>query len=686
MLAGACSPSLSRNPLFDAIAPGSWLTMMQDTVVVVVKDYFPALDRVEKVESDAFTLLPYSTWDTVQVIATEATPLISSLDVYSRGQHGSLAVRMGNHPLTANNMEGTGAPRLAVFEASAGSDALCLIKVAYGPARLLVFWQNNLVEEVEVTDQYALLLPGATALMERSYVRVLGYNQYGLSNDLLIPLEKGRVVQRVEQLKRTDKQTQIMYQIFVDRFCNGDISNDRPLNSPEVLPKVDYMGGDLQGITLKIQSGFFKDLGVNTLWLSPISQNPYDAWGQINDPVTRFSGYHGYWPVYITQIDDRFGTDAQFNTLLRAAHGNNENVILDYVANHMHINSPTLKAHPDWTTSPVTPDGRPNFELWDEYRLTTWFDKHIPKFDFSRPDVCDALSDSALFWLEKYDIDGFRHDATKHIDNLFWRTLTQKVVTRFPQRSVYQIGETYGSPELIAGYVKSGLLDGQFDFNVYDAYINATVRPGGSFTDLWNVISQSLTGYGYHNLMGYISGNHDRPRYISLAGGAVDPDEDTKLAGWKRDIGVGNPVAYTYMAMLHAMNMTLPGVPCIYYGDEFGMPGANDPDCRRMMVFDDYDTDQTTLKLHVQQLTHMRAHALPLLCGDLFPLYVSEDVLAYVRVYLGKAVAVCLNKGPRPFDIRQVALPFDLPWDDFDVVTEVTAPGASGPGYTILMN
>ncbi|MFB0974120.1 MAG: hypothetical protein QMB59_06090, partial [Bacteroidales bacterium] len=74
----------------------------------------------------------------------------------------------------------------------------------------------------------------------------------------------------------------------------------------------------------------------------------------------------------------RFGTADELKGFLADAHADNKNVILDYVSNHLHINSPTLKAHPDWVTPDVTPDGRPNFQLWDEFRLTTWFDKHIP--------------------------------------------------------------------------------------------------------------------------------------------------------------------------------------------------------------------------------------------------------------------------------------------------------------------
>ena len=118
------------------------------------------------------------------------------------------------------------------------------------------------------------------------------------------------------------------------------------------------------------------------------------------------------------------------------------------------------------------------------------------------------MTDSALFWFENYDIDGFRHDATKHVQIDFWRTLTRKINERVAipdQRSIYQVGETYGSPELINSYVKTGLLDGQFDFNLYDATIHAFVNEDGNIHRLLQVLKESLNTYGSHHLMANIT-------------------------------------------------------------------------------------------------------------------------------------------------------------------------------------
>jgi 1,4-alpha-glucan branching enzyme len=99
-----------------------------------------------------------------------------------------------------------------------------------------------------------------------------------------------------------------------------------------------------------------------------------------------------------------------------------------------------------------------NTEKWDEHRLTTWFDTFLPTLDLEKQEVTDFMVDSAIYWITEYNFDGFRHDATKHIPNNFWRTLNKKVkqVSQEKGKYIYQIGETYGSHELINSYIGSG--------------------------------------------------------------------------------------------------------------------------------------------------------------------------------------------------------------------------------------
>ena len=489
-------------------------------------------------------------------------------------------------------------------------------------------------------------------LKGRSYLRIFAEDENYLFNDILLPLQDGKIVTDASQLDRHDPQTQILYSVLIDRFYNGNPSNDWKMNSPEVLDIVDYQGGDLAGITQKISEGYFEQLGVNTLWISPITQNPWDAWGcypfkngNKYDPTktyTKFSGYHGYWPIYATQLEQRFGTPDELRTLLDSAHAHGINVVLDYVANHMHINSPTLQQHPDWHTDSILPDGRRNFELWDDARLTTWFDKHIPTLDLERTEVCEQMTDSALYWLENYDLDGFRHDACKHIPEGYWRLLEQKIARRFPGRHIWMIGETYGSPQLIGSYVKTGMLNAQFDFNLYWTLRNALIN-GDSFETINATVLESMAAYGSHHTMGCISGNHDQIRFASLADGAIRDGDDKnggKETGWTRDVRPATELAYTRAMQLEVLNMTLPGVPCIYQGDEYAEIGANDPDNRHMMRFEGLNEQEEAFRQKVKTMIDLRRHSMALTYGEYIPVEVSHDTLVFDRVYLNETVRV----------------------------------------------
>ena len=531
-----------------------------------------------------------------------------------------------------------------------------------GEIALTAFVQNMPIEESAWEDtpdgSWKLNIRSSKAVQQcakgRAYIRVYAETADTLLNDLLIPLQDGEVVMDANELTRHDQQAQVLYSLMIDRFCNGNSANDWKISSPEVLDIVDYQGGDFAGITQKIELGYFDSLGINTIWISPVTQNPEDAWGKYTfkngnkydstKTYTKFSGYHGYWPIYATKLDYRFGSDKEFRQMIRSAHKHNINVIQDYVANHMHINSPTLKEHPDWHTDSLLPDGRRNFELWDEARLTTWFDTHIPTLDLERPEVCQPMTDSALYWLENFELDGFRHDACKHIPEGYWRLLGQKIATRFPGRSLWMIGETYGSPELISTYVKTGMLNAQFDFNVYFT-LREALCDRKSFAEVADAVATSLATYGAHHTMGNISGNHDQIRFASLAGEAIDFDEDGKEAGWTREVGMKDTLkGYERSLLLEVINLTLPGVPCIYQGDEFAETGANDPDNRLMMRFDDLDSAQLAFRNRIEVLIHMRRKSLPLIYGDYIPLQCDENTWRFCRVYMGKVVTVTIDK------------------------------------------
>ena len=544
----------------------------------------------------------------------------------------------------------------------------------YEHLQFRVLWQDTRATEFVSYGQYD---PEATITIEkawreskgRSFIRVFALGDGKNLNDLLIPLENGKVLADAAQLTRHDDQAQVLYSLMIDRFHNGKKKHDWKMNSPEVLDIVDYQGGDIAGITQKIKDGFFNDLGITTIWISPITQNPWDAWGLNKFPngnkydntkaYTKFSGYHGYWPIYATEVEKRFTTEEELHEMLAVAHAHGLNVILDYVANHMHINSPTLQAHPDWHTDSILPDGRRNFELWDEARLTTWFDVHIPTLDLERPEVCAPMTDSALVWLEKFDFDGFRHDACKHIPLNYWRELGAKMKQRYPNRHIWMIGETYGDTKLIGSYVKSGLLNSQFDFNIYHTAIDVFGKPNQSLKSINKTILESLAAYGSHHTMGNISGNHDKCRFISLAGGAVSWNESDKAAGWERHIGVTadgdaarEEAAYKAAMLLEVINLTIPGVPCIYQGDEYAEAGANDPDNRHMMKFNGLSERQQQFRDEVQKLVQMRRNSLPLIYGEYIPVTVTDKLLVFDRTYMGQTVRVTIDLDKLEYSIQ----------------------------------
>jgi cyclomaltodextrinase len=200
------------------------------------------------------------------------------------------------------------------------------------------------------------------------------------------------------------------------------------------------------------------------------------------------------------------------------------------------------------------------------------------------------------------------------------------------------------------------MMDAQFDFNLYDAAVDAFAKSESGFENLHRVLNESMHYYGHHHLMGNITGNQDRARFTSYADGGVKFDEDPKLAGWTRDIQNNGKVGFERMEMLNAFLMTTPGIPCIYYGDEIGMPGGNDPDNRRMMVFSGWNNEQSQLQKAISQLTTLRRSSMALTYGDLLVLQNDEKVFAYVRQYFGEAVVVVFSKKG-----NQGALRFTLP-------------------------
>lgn len=511
----------------------------------------------------------------------------------------------------------------------------------------VVLWQNHILEGNNVfrnEDRLMITIPAEAAQMHRSYIRVWAYNKAGYTNDLLIPIEYGKILTDASKLDRNDKEAQIIYFLMVDRFCNGDPANDHAINEPDLHAKLNYHGGDICGITQKLSEGYFSKLGVNTIWISPVVQNPLHSCSKNGH---KCSGYHGYWPTSCTKIDSRFGTPKELKEMVKTAHNKGVNIILDYVANHVHEENIMFQSNPEWATPLHLPDGSKNIGRWEDQRYTTWFDEFLPTLDYFNPEVVDTMTEFALFWASNYDIDGFRHDATKHIPEVFWRSLTQKLkkcVMMQEGKRLYQIGETFGGRELLKAYINSGIHDGQFSFNLYYESRASFALPDYSFEKLAIALDQDLKAFGEHNLMGNITGNHDMPRFISYAGEDLTFSQNAEHEAWIRYISVKNPIGYKRLQALIAFNCTIPGIPVIYYGDEIGMAGGGDPDNRRPMKFLGLNEHEIENLEIASKIIHIRRSLFSLMYGEYKCLLVNAKTFAYQRNYFDESTIVIFNK------------------------------------------
>ncbi len=448
-------------------------------------------------------------------------------------------------------------------------------------------------------------------------------------------------------------QDAIIYSLMVDRFHNGDTTNDQPIRDPRLADQANFQGGDLAGITRKIEEGYFNQLGISTLWISPVNKTTDQAYQEWPEPHRYFSGYHGYWPVKATQTEPRFGTLSELKKLVASAHQHDLKVLLDFVSNHVHIEHPYYHDHPEWFGTDELADGRKNIRRWNEFRLTTWFDTFLPSFDYIHSSVAlDTTVDNAIWWLEQTKIDGFRHDATKHVPKKFWKTLTHRIKAQInPQREVniFQIGESFGSNQLIKDYVNNGMLDAQFNFNQFFTQRRIFAEEKGHFQDLALSIRKSQEDFGYNHLMGNIMDSHDQVRMMAYLDNDLSlSDNGTERAWQSPPLQVDSPTAYQKELVLMTYLLTVPGVPIIYYGDEWGMTGANDPDNRRMMRFaDQLQPIQQEQLQNIAQLIQVRKEHSALRRGDYLTLYTSKEVMLYSRGDCFERMVIVLNKSGR---------------------------------------
>ncbi|NOX64328.1 MAG: hypothetical protein GXO85_00685 [Chlorobi bacterium] len=442
----------------------------------------------------------------------------------------------------------------------------------------------------------------------------------------------------------------IIYSLMIDRFYDGDTSLNKKIIHDSLSDKANYMGGDLQGVIDKLNEGYFDSLGVNTIWISPVYDNPNIAFREYPKPHRWFSGYHGYWPISSTKVEEKFGTLEDVKRIVDVAHQHNIKILLDFVSNHVHIDHPYYKNHRDWFGSLYLPDGRKNIRFYDEFRLTTWFEPYLPSFDYlGSQEALDTMITNAAWWLRVTNADGFRHDAVKHVPNKFWRGLTRRLKQEIEiqyNKPIYQVGETFGSYDLISSYVNNGQLSGQFNFNLYDTALPTFIKSNASFSNLDKEMHKTFSIYGELHLMSNIMDSHDKNRFMAYADGDLDVSEWSAIEkGWNDPPKVDDPKSYKKLILYMTYMNTIPGIPVIYYGSEFGMTGASDPDNRRMMRFNNKLTKyEKETKHEVSRIINLRKEHSALRYGDFFTLTADKNIYAYIRSDMNERVIVILNK------------------------------------------
>jgi cyclomaltodextrinase len=435
-------------------------------------------------------------------------------------------------------------------------------------------------------------------------------------------------------------QDAIIYQIFPDRFANGDPDNDpptlQPWNSPPTL--WGFQGGDLRGVIQKFD--YLLDLGINTIYLNPIFLSP---------------STHRYNSSDYYLIEPRLGDMNDFRSLLDLAHSNQVRVILDGVFNHCSrsffafadlLENQEHSAYKDWfyikqfPVDAFSPGEATSYAAW-------WGIKSLPKFNTRNPAVRQFLLSVACYWIEQ-GADGWRLDVPNEIDDdTFWAEFRH--VVKGSNHDAYILGEIWTADPR---WVGPDHFDGLINYPLRDLVIELLV--GGTLTT--NIFAERLekllkmyareNAYAMYNLLG----SHDTERIRTKLGGDIDK---VKLA--------------------HAIIFALPGAPAIYYGDEIGLSGGKDPENRGTFPWNPDDW-QINLREWVQLLITVRKRQIVLRRGNFQPLMVDDrsHIFAFARTLGNQNVVVAINAGPVP---RYARVPVNqLHWEDGRILHDLLQP------------
>ncbi|MGL5382128.1 MAG: glycoside hydrolase family 13 protein [Culicoidibacterales bacterium] len=390
----------------------------------------------------------------------------------------------------------------------------------------------------------------------------------------------------------------IWYQIFPERFANGNpaISPKHALSWGSKDPaSFDFFGGDLEGIIQKLD--YLVDLGINGIYLTPVFESPSN---------------HKYDTTDYFKIDPHFGSEADFKRLIKLAHQRGIKVMIDAVFNHLGSESPIWQdvvkngadsQYADWfhvRSFPVLEGINGNYEGSKSLSFDTFaFTPKMPKLNTQHPDVKQYLLNIATYWIQEFDIDGWRLDVANEIDHAFWKDFRRAV--HKIKSDVFILGEIWHDSY---AWLHGDEFDSVMNYPFTDAILQYFADQELTSTQFMYRINHQLMSYtqNINEVMFNLLDSHDTARLL------------TRTNGNKAQMK-------SALAFMFAQT----GSPCIYYGTEIGLDGGADPLCRKCMVWNPDHQDQNLYQF-IQQLIAIRKKYQPIFTyGELNWLDIHDD-------------------------------------------------------------